>query len=574
MKWRPSIRLVMPLCMVGVALMVMVIVCVIYSTTATTMFSQLGMSNTLQAMDRVSERLSDSIGQVEDVLREVADGMEEDRGRAGSRQFDSSLRLSAGAMENLSALLLLDEYGNPVLGLPSTESKKTCRLTSMDWFNQARTADLGETVFSRPHVQNLYPGEYPWVVSVTRKVRYWQDDLPHTGILMADMRLEPLEDICRSVTLGDNGYLYILDDSGNIIYHPEQKLMSLELISEENILSEDTQSEDQSMVLAQTIEGTNWKLTASVTSDDVAKYSTAFISRVTWVVIALMAGVLLVALWLSMRIVQPLTDIQVSMQRIERNLDDNRMSLPEEGFAEYASLAHSYNVMLRRIRGLMQETVDRQEQLRRMEIGALQEQINPHFLYNTLDSIVRVMETGRTPEAIEMVQALAKLFRLSINNGDYFLTVEQEMDYARNYLTIQQVRYKKRFKYELYMDESIKDLPCPKIILQPLIENSLKHGMSDMPGCTLIVRARQEGYNIVLSVEDDGLGIPPEKLKKLQEMLRDDSNIMVKKSRYGIGLRNTNRRIKLLYGSDYGLTIESEVEERTCVTITFPKHRP
>lgn len=573
MKWRPSIRLVMPLCMVGVALMVMVIVCVIYSTTATTMFSQLGMSNTLQAMDQVSERLSDSIGQVEDVLREVADGME-DRGSADSRQFDSSLRLSAGAMENLSALLLLDEYGNPVLGLPSAESKKTCRLTSMDWFNQARTAGLGETVFSRPHVQNLYPGEYPWVVSVTRKVRYWQDDLPHTGILMADMRLEPLEDICRSVTLGDNGYLYILDDSGNIIYHPEQKLMSLELISEENILSEDTQSEDQSMVLAQTIEGTNWKLTASVTSDDVAKYSTAFISRVTWVVIALMAGVLLVALWLSMRIVQPLTDIQVSMQRIERNLDDNRMSLPEEGFAEYASLAHSYNVMLRRIRGLMQETVDRQEQLRRMEIGALQEQINPHFLYNTLDSIVRVMETGRTPEAIEMVQALAKLFRLSINNGDYFLTVEQEMDYARNYLTIQQVRYKKRFKYELYMDESIKDLPCPKIILQPLIENSLKHGMSDMPGCTLIVRARQEGYNIVLSVEDDGLGIPPEKLKKLQEMLRDDSNIMVKKSRYGIGLRNTNRRIKLLYGSDYGLTIESEVEERTCVTITFPKHRP
>lgn len=573
MKWRPSIRLVMPLCVVGVALMVMVIVCVIYSTTATTMFSQLGMSNTLQAMDQVSERLSDSIGQVEDVLREVADGME-DRGSADSRQFDSSLRLSAGAMENLSALLLLDEYGNPVLGLPSAEIKKICRLTSMDWFNQARTAGLGETVFSRPHVQNLYPGEYPWVVSVTRKVRYWQDDLPHTGILMADMRLEPLEDICRSVTLGDNGYLYILDDSGNIIYHPEQKLMSLELISEENILSEDTQSEDQSMVLAQTIEGTNWKLTASVTSDDVAKYSTAFISRVTWVVIALTAGVLLVALWLSMRIVQPLTDIQVSMQRIERNLDDNRMSLPEEGFAEYASLAHSYNVMLHRIRGLMQETVDRQEQLRRMEIGALQEQINPHFLYNTLDSIVRVMETGRTPEAIEMVQALAKLFRLSINNGDYFLTVEQEMDYARNYLTIQQVRYKKRFKYELYMDESIKDLPCPKIILQPLIENSLKHGMSDMPGCTLIVRARQEGYNIVLSVEDDGLGIPPEKLKKLQEMLRDDSNIMVKKSRYGIGLRNTNRRIKLLYGSDYGLTIESEVEERTCVTITFPKHRP
>ena len=232
--------------------------------------------------------------------------------------------------------------------------------------------------------------------------------------------------------------------------------------------------------------------------------------------------------------------------------------------------------MLHKIRGLMKETVDRQEQLRRMEIGALQEQINPHFLYNTLDSIVRVMETGRTPEAIEMVQALGKLFRLSINNGDYFLTVEQEMDYARSYLTIQQVRYKKKFRYELHMDEEIRGALCPKIILQPLIENSIKHGMSEMPGCTLIVRAAQDeqGHRILFTVEDDGLGIPPEELSRLQEMLRDDSNAIVKKSRYGIGLRNTNRRIHLLYGEEYGLTIESEVEERTCVTITLPKRLP
>lgn len=170
-----------------------------------------------------------------------------------------------------------------------------------------------------------------------------------------------------------------------------------------------------------------------------------------------------------------------------------------------------------------------------------------------------------------MVQALAKLFRLSINNGDYFLTVEQEMDYARNYLTIQQVRYRKNFRYELKMDENIRDMPCPKIILQPLIENAIKHGMSSMPGCTLKVGARQDGYNIVFTVEDDGLGIPPKALEELQGMLKDDSNTMVKKSRYGIGLRNTNRRIRLLYGREYGLTIESEAEERTCVTITLPK---
>ena len=171
---------------------------------------------------------------------------------------------------------------------------------------------------------------------------------------------------------------------------------------------------------------------------------------------------------------------------------------------------------------------------------------------------------------------LGRLFRLSINNGDYFLTVEQEMDYARSYLTIQQVRYKKKFRYELHMDEEIRGALCPKIILQPLIENSIKHGMSEMPGCTLIVRAAQDeqGHRILFTVEDDGLGIPPEELSRLQEMLRDDSNAIVKKSRYGIGLRNTNRRIHLLYGEEYGLTIESEVEERTCVTITLPKRLP
>ena len=121
-----------------------------------------------------------------------------------------------------------------------------------------------------------------------------------------------------------------------------------------------------------------------------------------------------------------------------------------------------------------------------------------------------------------MVQALGRLFRLSINNGDYFLTVEQEMDYARSYLTIQQVRYKKKFRYELHMDEEIRGALCPKIILQPLIENSIKHGMSEMPGCTLIVRAAQDeqGHRILFTVEDDGLGIPPEELSRLQEMLR------------------------------------------------------
>ena len=506
-----SIRHVLLLTVVGLTLGAVFVVSSVYSTTATTMFNQLGMSDMLQDMATVSDRLSTYVGRVRDVASAVAGDIEAEE-NFNAESFAQSVRFYTGNTEDISALILVDEYGTPIMGLPGAQFKETCNLPALDWYRQAMDAKIGETVLSRPHVQNLYPNSYPWVVSVLRKVRYNQDGEQNIGILMVDMRLEPLEEICRSVELGSSGCPYILSQDDEIIFHPDQKLLALELISEESIRTEEEDGADENtMVLSQDIAGTDWRLVGTVTAEDIAKNSSEFNSRMTGIVVCLAILVTAVAVWLSMQIVRPLTQMQTNMQRIERNLDDNRISLPEEGFAEYAALSHSYNVMLHKIRGLMKETVDRQEQLRRMEIGALQEQINPHFLYNTLDSIVRVMETGRTPEAIEMVQALGKLFRLSINNGDYFLTVEQEMDYARSYLTIQQVRYKKKFRYELHMDEEIRGALCPKIILQPLIENSIKHGMSEMPGCTLIVRAAQDeqGHRILFTVEDDGLGIPP-----------------------------------------------------------------
>ena len=541
-----SIRHVLLLTVVGLTLGAVFVVSSVYSTTATTMFNQLGMSDMLQDMATVSDRLSTYVGRVREVASAVAGDIEAEE-NFNAESFAQSVRFYTGNTEDISALILVDEYGTPIMGLPGAQFKETCNLPALDWYRQAMDAEIGETVLSRPHVQNLYPNSYPWVVSVLRKVRYNQDGEQNIGILMVDMRLEPLEEICRSVELGSSGCPYILSQDDEIIFHPDQKLLALELISEESIRTEEEDGADENtMVLSQDIAGTDWRLVGTVTAEDIAKNSSEFNSRMTGIVVCLAILVTAVAVWLSMQIVRPLTQMQTNMQRIERNLDDNRISLPEEGFAEYAALSHSYNVMLHKIRGLMKETVDRQEQLRRMEIGALQEQINPHFLYNTLDCIVRVMETGRTPEAIE------------------------------SYLTIQQVRYKKKFRYELHMDEEIRGALCPKIILQPLIENSIKHGMSEMPGCTLIVRAAQDeqGHRILFTVEDDGLGIPPEELSRLQEMLRDDSNAIVKKSRYGIGLRNTNRRIHLLYGEEYGLTIESEVEERTCVTITLPKRLP
>lgn len=569
---RLSIRWVLTLTMVGVALAAMLVIASVYSAQATTLFNQMGMSSMLQDMQLVSERIGDVCRRMSSVLQETAAYLEKEENLTADGLAARAYSTMGGA-EDVSALLLLDEYGRPVAGYPAEGLKPDYSLTGMDWFEDARAAEMDRVVFSRPHVQSLYGNNYPWVISVTRRVRYTMDGEQYVGMLMADLKLTPLHEICQSVTLGSSGNPFILTQEDEIIYHPDQKLLALELISQESIMMQEEGEKDRRMVLSQDIEGTDWRVVGTVLASDIEENSRVFRSRMVGVVCVVALLVLMVAVWLSIQLVKPLNEIQASMQRIERNLDNNRMSLPEEGFAEYAALSHSYNVMLHKIRGLMRETVDRQEQLRRMELGALQEQINPHFLYNTLDSIVRVMEQGRTSDAIEMVQALAKLFRLSINNGDYFLTIEQEMDYARSYLTIQQVRYRKSFSYALHVDERIKNLLCPKLMLQPLVENAIKHGMSDMPGCTLTICARQEGYNIVFTIEDDGLGIPPERLEQLQRMLRSDGNALEERSGFGIGLRNTNRRIKLLYGPQYGLTIESEVEERTCITITLPKRQ-
>lgn len=233
-----SIRHVLLLTVVGLTLGAVFVVSSVYSTTATTMFNQLGMSDMLQDMATVSDRLSTYVGRVRDVASAVAGDIEAEE-NFNAESFAQSVRFYTGNTEDISALILVDEYGTPIMGLPGAQFKETCNLPALDWYRQAMDAEIGETVLSRPHVQNLYPNSYPWVVSVLRKVRYNQDGEQNIGILMVDMRLEPLEEICRSVELGSSGCPYILSQDDEIIFHPDQKLLALELISEESIRTEE-----------------------------------------------------------------------------------------------------------------------------------------------------------------------------------------------------------------------------------------------------------------------------------------------------------------------------------------------
>ena len=206
---------------------------------------------------------------------------------------------------------------------------------------------------------------------------------------------------------------------------------------------------------------------------------------------------------------------------------------------------------------------------RQAQYLALQNQINPHFLYNTLDSVVWMTENGRTQEAVAMLTALARFFRISLSKGSSIIPIGDELEHARNYLAIQKMRYKNKFSTDISVEQGVERLYTVKLIIQPILENAIYHGMEYADGDGEIhIRAFREGENMVIEVEDNGPGMPEQVVEQLL-----NPGISVSAARpggSGIGLRNVHQRIQLTFGPAYGLTIRSEPDRGTVVRICLP----
>ena len=216
------------------------------------------------------------------------------------------------------------------------------------------------------------------------------------------------------------------------------------------------------------------------------------------------------------------------------------------------------------IQSLMEKVHNEEIVLRKTELKALQAQINPHFLYNTLDSIQWMCEQDNSKEAVEMVGALAKLFRISISHGNEFITIRDELRHAESYLIIQSYRYKNQFTYSFDVDESLLEYMCNKITIQPFIENAIYHGLDRMVDEGEIrICVHGDGKDIVITVSDNGLGMTKEQCETILKKDRSDSK--------GIGVKNVNDRLKIYFGDKYGISIDSELDVGTTVTIRIPK---
>lgn len=417
-----------------------------------------------------------------------------------------------------------------------------------------------------PHVETIFEGYYPWVVTMTAPLEGGGE----AAWVSLDLSFSGISSYINNVSIGQRGYCFLLDDDGNIIYHPQQQLLYAGLKSEDTealaALEDGAYADDTVIYSVASVGDSGWRAVGVSYVDELVNRNVDEMIRLTfWLAVVVLAVAVLTSWLLSRLIGKPLRGLASAMESFESDADHFTYR-PVGGTREVQELSDSFEHMVLRIQELMTTVREEEINLRKTELKALQAQINPHFLYNTLDSIAWMCEQGRNADAVKMVHALARLFRISISRGHELIPIAKELEHAESYLQIQMYRYKNQFTYTFDVDPDCLGYYCNKITLQPIIENSINHGLDLMVDEGRIdVRVRFDGDDIVFSVQDNGVGMSPEQLEAIMKHGPTD--------RTGIGIKNVNDRLKIYFGRNYGLSITSEPDVGTCVEIRMPKIR-
>ena len=396
------------------------------------------------------------------------------------------------------------------------------------------------------------------------------------GVLLVDMSFSGIEQICKDVELSDSGgYLYLIDDSGEIIYHPRQQLIYAGLLEENNLdaasyadgVHSETFQGQRRQVAVKTVGYTGWKLVGVVPAENLWSNYGQLVLFFLFIVLFSVFLLVFVNLRLSEWITAPVKKLDRAVKELEAGKE--QVDFDVGGPYEVEHLSHSVRSMVSTLRHLMDDVVRQEEEKRRSELDVLQSQINPHFLYNTLDSVVWMTENGRTDEATVMLTALARFFRISLSRGSNIIPIADELEHARHYLTIQKMRYKNKFSATIEARDGVEKLYTIKLIVQPILENAIYHGMAYADGDgEITIVARRDGDDVIIDVTDNGPGMPEEVVERLLDPR--EQKAAPSKGGSGIGFRNVHQRIRLTFGEPYGLTIRSEPDAGTTVRIRLP----
>lgn len=489
--------------------------------------------------------------------------LEEERERILS-QF-ATIRDSRGDIYNIAAVA---DNGRSILNDGNDSFTEYINIKNQSWYMAALTSEKGIAI-SSSHVQNAIKSSYKWVITLSRALTNYKTG-KNEGVFFVDLNYSAISELCSNNSIGNRGYIFILDANGNIIYHPKQQLMYGGLMTEniEQIMSSKsdhflTEDGDKLYTISKS-DMTGWTVVGAVYTSELLKNNKQAQMLYLLVAVVLLLGVTAVSSIISREITKPIRQLRDSMSMVEKGKFD-KANVAVTAANEVGSLSKSFNVMTERIHTLMEQNVYEQKQKRKSELRALQAQINPHFLYNTLDSIIWMSEAERNEEVVLMTSALAKLLRQSISNDKEQVSIAEEVDYVQSYLTIQKMRYKDKLEYSIEVEPEIRNVMIIKFALQPIVENAIYHGLKyKQTKGNLNIRGFRRENKACITIEDDGVGMDEETLYHIFDESQKEHKFN------GVGVTNVQKRLQLYYGGEYGISYVSRKGAGTVATVTVP----
>lgn len=392
------------------------------------------------------------------------------------------------------------------------------------------------------------------------------------GVILLDIRHDIIQSSISSVTIGEKGFVFVTDQEDNIVYTPVNDIVYR--VNPKWVRAEEPMSVQigggSYQIRSEMSPYTGWRTVGVFSMDEVM----SSVNTIIYVLIASVILSLVLVTFVSFQLSRTLTSPIVKLKRLMKQAEfgDLTVRFDSRYQDEIGELGQSFNHMIARIDDLIQMVYVEQKNKRTAEMKSLQEQIKPHFLYNTLDTISWMARDYNAEDIVRLVDALTNMFRIGLSHGKDIISVKEEITHVSNYLYIQKIRYKDKLNYEIHVEGSLNAIEVPKLILQPLVENAIYHGIkAKRGGGTIYITGEAMGNTLVFAVRDNGAGMPPEKAAEINRLMSERGELDEKTS---FGLFYIRERIQLCYGKGYGVHVESTLGEGTRVTITLPLDQP
>ena len=503
-------------------------------------------SHFIQSYIKKLETTSTSLTQQADVLT-YAENPSQDKVKGIRDLFLTILKSD----QDLEAVVLVTKSGQVISTDDSVQMKTSSDMMAEDWYQKAIHQG------SKPVLTPARKSDSQWVISVTQELVDAKG--ANLGVLRLDISYETLEAYLNQLQLGQQGFAFIINENHEFVYHPQHTVYSssseMEAMKPYIETGQGYTPDHKSYVSQEKIAGTDWTVLGVSSLEKLDQVR----SQLVWTLLGASFTSLLACLylvWLSLkRWIAPLNDLRETMLEIASG--NQNLRAREVGAYELREVTRQFNAMLDQIDQLMVAIRRQEETTRQYQLQALSSQINPHFLYNTLDTIIWMAEFQDSQRVVQVTKSLATYFRLALNQGKDLIFLSDEINHVRQYLFIQKQRYGDKLEYEIEENPAFDNLVLPKLVLQPLVENALYHGIKEKEGKGHIrVSVQKQDSGMVIRIEDDGVGF---------QDASDSSQSQLKRG--GVGLQNVDQRLKLHFGEHYQMKIDSVPSKGTTVEI-------